>query len=75
MVRALFAVCMFVVILDRALVVCDGGGSLWVVGVVVVMGSRLCIVVDLIEWLFLFACVSVLVDAFLLAAYVAWWVI
>ena len=37
---------------------------LWVTGVVVVMGSRLCIVVDLIEWLFMFACVSVLVDAF-----------
>ena len=55
------AVCVFV--LDRALVVWVGG-SLWVAGVVMVMGSRLCIVVDLIEWLFLFACVSVLVDAF-----------
>jgi hypothetical protein len=33
-------------------------------GVVLVMGSKLCIVVDLIGWLFLFACVSVLVDAF-----------
>ena len=43
--------------------------------VVVVMGSRLCAVVDLIEWLFLFAWVSVLVDAFLVAAYVAGWVV
>ena len=61
--RALFVVCVFGFVLDRALVGCDGG-SLWVAGVVVVMDSRLCIVVDLIEWLFLFACVGVLDDAF-----------
>jgi len=54
---------------------CVVGGLLWVSGVVVVMGSMLCIVVDLIEWLFLFAWVSVLVDAFLVAAYVARWVV
>ena len=38
-------------------------GSLWVAGVVVVMGSMLCIVVDLIGWFFLCVYVSVLVDA------------
>ena len=50
--------CVFFFVLDRALDLCGGGGgSLWVAGVVVVMGSRLCIVVDLIEWIVLFACV------------------
>jgi hypothetical protein len=64
-VRALFVMCVFVLVLDRALVVCGGGGgSLWVAVVVMVVGSRLCIVVDLFEWLFLFACVDMLVDAF-----------
>ena len=62
--RALLVLCVFVFALDRALVVWGGGGSLWVAGVVVVMGSRLCIVMDFIEWLSPFACVSVLVDAF-----------
>ena len=61
--RALCALCVFISVMDISLVAC-GGGSLWVAGVVVVMGSRLYIVVDLIGWLFLFACVSVLVEAF-----------
>ena len=38
-------------------------------GVVVRMGARLCIVVDLIGWLFLCVCVCVVVDAFELGAY------
>ena len=50
------------------------GESLWVADVVGVMGSRLCIVVDLVQWLCLFACVGVLVGAFWVAAYVARWV-
>ena len=54
---------------------CVVGGSLWVVGVVVSMGSNLCIVVDLIGWIFLFACESRLVDAFCVVAYVAWWMV
>ena len=55
--------CVVVVVLGRALVECVGG-SLWVAGVVVRMGAMLCIVVDLIGWLFLCVCVCLVVDAF-----------
>ena len=53
-----------VVVLGRVLVECGGGGSLWAAGVVVGMGSRLCIVVGLMGWLSPCVCVSVVVDAF-----------
>jgi len=45
---ALCVVCGFVTVFGRALVACVGGRPQWVAGVVVVMGSRLCIVVGLV---------------------------
>ena len=53
-----------VVFLGRVLVECGVGGSVWAAGVVVRMGSRLCIVVGLVGWRSPCVCVSVVADAF-----------